>query len=957
MGRSPSAAPSGRRSKVIVTHLDHPGDSYAVHKPLSEVIEQIKGESLKALVSQIKHSGDDHAAELKKQLPLMIPTLRFYGKNAFGDNAEPTGIIQFDIDTKDNPGIDLDVVQTKIKSLTETAYCFKSPRNGLKFGIMTDFCRNDDESNEIVKHRYKVAYELVVNWLQLSVKFDDCMQHIKYGCFLSHDATAFYNPDAAPLAVNDRAVYTQPEIIATDSTEVITAEFIRELLTYIPTTMNWDERRGVNFAVFQHLGYDGIELLKSHWCVESPSKLDSDLHSQLNAISRGNAGGHIGTLINIAKQHGYQTKQVTGRARRKLKPKPTDYQFAPMVDHDKAMEELRELVSEFFETKQSKFINVSTGSGKTTEVIKTIKNLLKPNETPKHRRLSIGDRRKPRILILVPDHKLAEQYKSDFGSGILHLKGRDRLCDNPLNLEYFRKTKIDIPANICSHHSCHMYGTCSYIEQFNKVHYSVRVMTHAELYNMPSRFQYGTLRGEPRKIDRQNGKAGKHYWQPDYVIVDENCIHTSSDFEALDSDYSSVRNILNDVLGGESLSESALRNKQEIVSDYQQMKAGNEKRTQAQYMTDRKAYVRGIKKKSLKENPDSPVLRQLYKFVESENETYLSRLYIHNKQLWCSWSKSINSKYRNVPKLFLDATASQSVVKSVLKTEFHKIPVKQNPDINVFQCNSTVTKKALSDSEFLTAFVKSLQSMCSKYQNVGIISYMKVPDIEGNFSQWLAEQVGANTFTHFGSLRGINDFENCDCVLVIGRHLYDESEILKNSIAVFGQSDTDKTYFDRAVRMKGGNNLSVNNRVYTDFRMREAKRHFVESETIQAVGRARLIHGKAKDVFIFSNESLGSDIEVTGFFDLDSDPAIQAIQEKGFCKNRNKELQEYFSTSRVRNNRDELVSYIAKSIPLYVVEYKKNYKQVTAQYFISDESKLLAHLEGINAMSVTITPA
>src|SRR5690606_12540923 len=136
------------------------------------IIDQIKGDSLKQLVEQIQQAGTG-AAELKSQLPVMVPTLCFYGENRFTDKAQITGIVQFDVDTKDNPGIDIDHVQRLVIAKPETVYCFKSPRQGLKFGILTDFTKNEGDSVHTTKQRYKAAYALVRDWLKLPVVFDD----------------------------------------------------------------------------------------------------------------------------------------------------------------------------------------------------------------------------------------------------------------------------------------------------------------------------------------------------------------------------------------------------------------------------------------------------------------------------------------------------------------------------------------------------------------------------------------------------------------------------------------------------------------------------------------------------------------------------------------------------------------------------------------------------------------
>ncbi len=932
---------------ITATHLDRPGDNYPVHKPLSEIIDQIRGDSLKQLVEQIQQAGTS-AAELKAKLPVMVPTLCFYGENRFTDKARITGIVQFDVDTKDNPGIDIDHVQRLVIAKPETVYCFKSPRQGLKFGILTDFTNNEGDSVHTTKQRYKAAYALVCDWLKLPVVFDDRMQHMKYNCFLSHDPQAYYNGKAQPLVINSQCSYTQPEIIATDNT--VSPEFIHQLLEFIPDSLNWGERLPVNLAVLQHLGCEGIQTLKTHWQVEDAEKLDRDLHSQHRSIIAGNVRGHIGTLVNIAKEHGYTA--TTGRARQKLKPKPCSHQFEPMVSHSEGMKRLKALVSEFFDTGESRFINVSTGAGKTTEVLNAIRNLPAPELKP--RQQALGKNRKPRVLILVQDHELAEQYKREYGSGMHHIKGRDHVCENPQNLKFFNREKVPVPLSVCSRSMCHMHDTCAYIRQFKQFHSSIRIMTHDELFNEPSRF----IRDQ-----KKAGSTHRHgIWKPDYIIVDENCLKLCEDVESLESNYDSVRNVLNDVLNGVGIETATLQHRALVIRDHSAMSTANKNRAGVQAIKSRYDYVKAIT--DMEDScQNSEVLEQLFQFVMTGNDDHLKHLYIQNKKLCFSKVKTVHSRYQKTPKLFLDATARESVITKTLSVPFHKIQIEQKPDIGVYQCETTVTKNKLGDEQFRAAFVQSLKAMCAKYKNVGIISYKSVEGV-GQFPQWLAGEIGACTYSHFGALRGMNNFNECDCILVVGRQLIQEADIKALSVAVFGESSNDKEYFDFPVRVSGGQAMSVNNRAFTSVSMREVKHHFSDSETIQAIGRGRLIHGKAKDVYLFSHESLGGDVAVNGFFELETETQKfseqkTALQEQGFCKNVPTELKKLgFSINSIKRDRVSIINQLLSMYGLFNVEFvDKHRNKKRVEYFVCDEEKLHAELAMSGAKSIDIKPA
>ena len=73
--------------------------------------------------------------------PAFFPTvwLGQTEKNSLTDESLPTGLVQFDLDAKDNPAVDLSDVRKKLLAIPEIYSLFISPSGGFKFTIKTDF--------------------------------------------------------------------------------------------------------------------------------------------------------------------------------------------------------------------------------------------------------------------------------------------------------------------------------------------------------------------------------------------------------------------------------------------------------------------------------------------------------------------------------------------------------------------------------------------------------------------------------------------------------------------------------------------------------------------------------------------------------------------------------------------------------------------------------------------------
>ena len=67
----------------------------------------------------------------KKQRPALMPHGHFVGGRSTAHCAATSGVVQFDIDLKHNPGLDVDLVKRRCKELPEVYFCAHSAGGGL----------------------------------------------------------------------------------------------------------------------------------------------------------------------------------------------------------------------------------------------------------------------------------------------------------------------------------------------------------------------------------------------------------------------------------------------------------------------------------------------------------------------------------------------------------------------------------------------------------------------------------------------------------------------------------------------------------------------------------------------------------------------------------------------------------------------------------------------------------
>ena len=155
--------------------------------------------------------------------------------------------------------------------------------------------------------------------------------------------------------------------------------------------------------------------------------------------------------------------------------------------------------------------------------------------------------------------------------------------------------------------------------------------------------------------------------------------------------------------------------------------------------------------------------------------------------------------------------------------------------------------------------------------------------------------------------------------------------------------------------MKNGDCYTVNNNVYLDPRVDKVYSLLVQNETVQAIGRGRLIHGAPKDIFYFSNLCLRDEVQISDFihYEPKQEPKalklIENIQKIGFCISKPGALKE-FGASETLARADHIPKLEEELFAFGIVKYwalvkTKGRHDRDWSYYVYDYNKWISHFE------------
>jgi len=926
---------------------------------IEDIIEAVRSGIYEDGIRLIRETKDDDERKALKRdtLPVFYPTVLPSVDTRLGEDSEPTGIVQFDIDKKDNHGLDVNELYTAVTKHHACIYAFRSPSGGLKFGLLTDFARAPGEPIDITKRRFKIAYRLCLQLIQqyCDIRFHDDADanKLRQSCFLSHDPDAFFRADCIPLALNDQCHVPPPAPFTATEADITSVQI---LLDYIPRDLHYDNRFKVNVCVLNMLGRSGIGLLMNHW----EKKERAELEQQLEEALRGARYGSIYMLQSYAKEYGNYKPSTGGAARRKIQPMPCDYALSPLSTPEEATASLQAIIREFVTGKTSQFVKVTTGAGKTRTVLEALSR-------------EVGHNAK--ILFLVPTHDLGDQIIKTYNEiraadianadtlrtklqrpTVVKFHARKTLCENKEARENLEEFGIGIPLQYCLS-QCPHQGVCDYTLQFNTTA-NIRVMTHNEWINAQSAWFNGS-----RKTDKGGTEPnGNRYpWVPDYIVIDEDILRLGKVQKEFQSRrFASIGRIIASAHDGNSLTDAVWAHCEHVLRD-----AAKNKKPEAPSLNIPLTKYRKVYLDNLADSEYSDIVARLESYLRSDDPTLLDGMWVGDDSINRLPLPAPAERYEGIPTLYLDATAHPAVVQRLLPgVQFHSIAVRQHDDVRLFQLsNKTITKDWLTDKpENVLNLVDGLIEIAKPYTNVGLITYMQIGD-ERDFAASLAKKIGASHHAHFGDLRGIDAMKEVDCLLVVGRHMLLPKDTRDYARALFScDAESERPiYADLPVRMKDGGTYSLNSMIPKDPWHQVVYEHTSLSETLQAIGRARPVHGPKKDIYVFANENLSINTEVSGFFPFEqyfkqpvplvTPEALERVRGRGFVQLMPKDLTEQLGLTphQVKGSEkqkrivDELVANGADWIDA-TVKFEKG-KVSQQRYLVFDTAALERHLD------------
>ncbi|MCC5805456.1 MAG: AAA family ATPase [Opitutales bacterium] len=262
-------------------------DTATTHRPLAEVLDEIKDGTHAAAVAAIRAESDPaRRRELKRRLPAVLFAGTFSVRR--NDALEtPSGFLVLDFDDLDDaPG-----VRDRMGADPCVRAAFVSPSgNGVKALLPT--------GDRPYREAFAVAEEYL--WSNYGLQADPSGKDPARLCFVSHDPDMVENagatappdrrapPDDAPSPPEHR-----------EKTYARTPEDVAEMLSYVRGRPGYDEWIRIIAAVSHAVGPDTAERLLCAW---RPEEVEGEYREKLrHPLERVT----VGTLVEIAKAHGW----------------------------------------------------------------------------------------------------------------------------------------------------------------------------------------------------------------------------------------------------------------------------------------------------------------------------------------------------------------------------------------------------------------------------------------------------------------------------------------------------------------------------------------------------------------------------------------------------------------------------------------------------------------------------
>ncbi len=520
-------------------------------------------------------------------------------------------------------------------------------------------------------------------------------------------------------------------------------------------------------------------------------------------------------------------------------------------------------------------IKAAAGLGKTTEVIEELR---------KHKDLICHYHVPLTELALELVKKLIEA-----GIPARAILGRGNGApDNPMCAKYLAAKKaatlgLNIYKTLCRSrdddgniHECKHFKTCPYLQQFHDVPNTI-IMAHEYLFLPP-----------PMRI-----KA------PDIIVIDENSTLRSTAsysfsidrlpsevrecvYQAINDDLDLKTVMINGGFTKKRLREIAKTIKPEIEHDV------------LPNMSEKMAISR---LNSIAESEQQKVVKFLecaadeFDFdrgfhgvnIEKDVPTSIDGKKEHQHRVAAHWRRKPNCP-NTTPILIIDADADLEINKRFFGAWLKEERITARRNCQVVQCiSSRMSKYALlgKDGKGNTASLKKALKVVQDEMNNGhkVLVVTNKPVREQITGEPASLQKSSNwngaTITHFGAIRGCDEWKDYDTVIVVGREQSPPQSPDEYCRALWADDPkplrlANGNYIEvpRGYRLANGAFCGVKSHVHPDERGQKILELIRERETVQAIDRLRLVHATdEKRVIILCN--LPIDITIDKLMSLD----------------------------------------------------------------------------------------
>ena len=231
-----------------------------------------------------------------------------------------------------------------------------------------------------------------------------------------------------------------------------------------------------------------------------------------------------------------------------------------------------------------------------------------------------------------------------------------------------------------------------------------------------------------------------------------------------------------------------------------------------------------------------------------------------------------------IPTVFIDADVQPEILQLFREGVEHvEIPVERQATVHQFSDLSFSKTALLRESEKSSTLLEQIVAFASGLAKSGrtLLVCSRAVRLEMTREDSATLQQDFNlqgvTVTHFGSLRGVNKYEDYDNVIIVGREQpssiacenqakalwWDREDALTLLTAKSGHKPLESE--SRGYRLSNGTNNSTKVQVHPDYRVQLILEQIRESESTQALDRLRLLRKSGevdRQVFIMSSVPL-----------------------------------------------------------------------------------------------------